>query len=365
MDNLPLSSQAIEKKIISGAQELAQKLNTEIEKGNDTFAFMIALGLAAFKDFLDIILTATLLGLIPGVNFGIGLFLTSFLFFFMYGKGYFLKWRLRFWFWVLGLIFDGFPGLAAFPTNSLLVLYAWRLAKKRAAKAKIKLKDISNLTAQEISSLNNDISILEDGASREDFHSAANYLLGIRGSAVDIKDKSKKETGNTTNRPPLINQFEGSKNPAEKAHQWTELDNHTFNPDNFYRIINEKGYNDLLESKTVRSSPSGTDPKMIGGINIGNRSTNFPSFSKGAPDESYIRKGSTNYILESDHPMHAKGEQSPVTGKRIVSKHWAYRPINPTTGHTETSLPQEAIKHIYKVGKDGSLHKRFPGPRSS
>ena len=154
----------VRKKIVSGAQSLAVKLNKEIEKGNDNTAFMLAILLAAFKDFLDIILTLTFVGLIPGVNFAVGLFLTSFLFFFMLGKGWFLKWRIRLWFWILGLFIDGLPAFSALPINTLLVLYAWRLTKKRKAKAEIKLKNLENLTSHEIDRLNNDISLLENAA---------------------------------------------------------------------------------------------------------------------------------------------------------------------------------------------------------
>ena len=93
-----IRSVAVEQRVINQARNLAGKLNKEIEKGNDNTAFLIALSLAALKDFLDIILTVSLIGLIPGVNFFLGLFLTSFLFFFMLSKGWFLKLRLKIWF---------------------------------------------------------------------------------------------------------------------------------------------------------------------------------------------------------------------------------------------------------------------------
>lgn len=161
MDNRITIRKGIGRKIIAEAQELAEKLNVEIEKGNDTGAFMTAILLAGFKDFMDFILTLMLIGLIPGVNFAVGLFLTSFLFFFMLGKGWFLKWRIRLWYWVLGLFVDGLPGFSALPINTLLVLYAWRLTKKRKAVAESKLRDLSHLTIHEINRLNNDISLLE------------------------------------------------------------------------------------------------------------------------------------------------------------------------------------------------------------
>lgn len=157
----------IKKIITSSAKLLAQKLNEEIEKGNDDRAFMIAMLLAGFKDFLDIVLTFLGIALIPGVSFMIGLFLTSFLFFFMLGKGWFLKWKIRLWFWVLGLFIDGLPAFSALPINVLLVLYAWRLTKKRAKKAQEKLKDLNNLTEKEIAELNKDISLLENAYDKE------------------------------------------------------------------------------------------------------------------------------------------------------------------------------------------------------
>lgn len=151
-------------KIISLAQGLAGKLNKEIEKGNDKTAFMIAVIIAAFKDFLDVMLTILLIGLIPGVNFAIGLFLTSFLFFFMLGKGWFLTMRLRIWYWILGLFIDGLPLFSTLPINTLLVLYAWRLVGKRKANAEITMKNLEHLTVQEINRLGNNISLLEKAA---------------------------------------------------------------------------------------------------------------------------------------------------------------------------------------------------------
>ena len=157
----------VEQKIIASAKNLALKLNVEIEKGNDTSAFMLALLLAAFKDFLDIILAIALIGLIPGVSFTFGLFLTSFLFFFMLGKGWFLTTRLRVWYWILGAFIDNLPGFNTLPINSLLVLYAWRLTKKRAEKGKLKLKNLSQLTEREVNALNNDIGLLETAYNTE------------------------------------------------------------------------------------------------------------------------------------------------------------------------------------------------------
>ncbi len=124
---------SIKQGIVHEARKLADKLNVEIEKGHDTTAFMIAVLLASFKDFLDIVLDFLVIGFIPGVSFAIGLFLTTFLFFFLLGKGWFLTTRIRIWFFVFGLFVDGLPLFNALPINTILVLYAWRLIKKRAS----------------------------------------------------------------------------------------------------------------------------------------------------------------------------------------------------------------------------------------
>ncbi|MEX2010416.1 MAG: hypothetical protein WD874_01265 [Parcubacteria group bacterium] len=181
-----MDSSFIQEKTIDAARELAGKLNREIAKGNDTQAFMLAMILASFKDFLDIILTFTLIGLIPGVNFTLGLFLTSFLFFFMLGKGWFLKLRIKIWFWVLGLLVDGLPAFSVLPMNTLLVAYAWRLAKKRGVTAQEKLHNLENLSTREVQRLNEDISLLEERRS------ILGYIVGHTEPATRNKTKHRK-----------------------------------------------------------------------------------------------------------------------------------------------------------------------------
>lgn len=142
----------------------------------------------------------------------------------------------------------------------------------------------------------------------------------------------------------------------ESAQNWDKIDTPEFSESNFYRIINESGYNDLINSGKVRSSPTGAKPTFhIKGSdpNIG-RPTPFPSFAKGKPDLTYLEKDSTNYILESEIPMHARGEVNPVTGHQIRGRHWAHRPLD-EEGQPRTELPIEEIKNIYKVDKDGDF----------
>lgn len=151
-----------EKFVVKAAERVAKKLNKMIETGHDDSAFMIALLLAAFKDFLDIILGILLIGLIPGVSFFIGLFLTSFMFFFMFGKGWFLKTRLKIWFWILGLFVDGLPVFSALPINVLLVLYAWRLTKKKMRKAEEDLDNLKEKTLEELEEIDKDTGIEDE-----------------------------------------------------------------------------------------------------------------------------------------------------------------------------------------------------------
>lgn len=154
----------------------------------------------------------------------------------------------------------------------------------------------------------------------------------------------------------LDEQAENLKKETEQQIEWVKLENHTFNEDNFYRVVDQKGFDDFQETGVVRSSVTGTDPKMVGRFNIGNRPTSFPSFDKGAPDLSYLRPEEDNYIFESSSPMYKRGEINPVTQKQIKGRHWAYRPIDITTGNVITELPKTLVKNIYKHDKLGDLY---------
>ncbi|MCF7865582.1 MAG: hypothetical protein K9M11_03700 [Candidatus Pacebacteria bacterium] len=150
-------------KIIEGARRLAERLNKEIEKGNDTGPFLVALGVAVLKDTMDIVLSFAVVGLVPGVGWAISLFVTTFLFFFMLGKGWFLSTRLRIWFWVLGFFVDGLPVFGDLPISSILVIYAWHLTKKKAEESSVKLKNLNRLTRRDMKRLNQTIHTLELG----------------------------------------------------------------------------------------------------------------------------------------------------------------------------------------------------------
>lgn len=150
------------KLITAAAERLAQKLNEEIARGHDTAAFSIALLLAAAKDGLDIFLAGILIGLVPFWGQIPGWFLTAFLAFFLWGKGWFLNTRIKVAWWVLGIFFDNLPVVNTLPMSILTVLYAWHIVRKRAAAAEKKLDKIKKLTEKEITALNENIALVDE-----------------------------------------------------------------------------------------------------------------------------------------------------------------------------------------------------------
>ncbi|MDP2656534.1 MAG: hypothetical protein Q8P11_03140 [bacterium] len=173
----------LEQRIIGQARALADKLNREIEKGNDSMAFMVALVLAACKDVIDLVpggligvismipvvgiaIAAALLPVLKAITTLTGFFFTGFIFFFLLGKGWFLTTRIKIIFWGLGLFMDNLPLIGELPMNIFVVLYAWRLVKKRARNGELKLRNLNNLTEKEIVALNKDISLLESDFSK-------------------------------------------------------------------------------------------------------------------------------------------------------------------------------------------------------
>ena len=145
-------------------------------------------------------------------------------------------------------------------------------------------------------------------------------------------------------------------NRQENEPVWIKLENHVFDENNFYRVVNEKGYQDFLEHNALRSSPDGTESMIVDNIEVGHRPTSFPSFDKGAPDKSYFDPESASYIFESAVPMYRRGESNPATGAEIRGRHWAYRALDPQTGETLKEIPRDKIINIYKREKDETLY---------
>ncbi len=307
--------------MVSAAEGLAQKLNKEIEKGNATGAFMIAILLATFKDILDIYLNAlniTFVGVLSGVEFVVSLFLTSFLFFFMLSKGWFLKTRIKIWYWILSIFFEGLPGFSLLPISTLLVLYAWRLAKKRKANAEIKLENLDNLTAQEINSLNNDIGSLEDGVvNRDTYKYRGQYQINnttenrtspsrtdrttqYQNSMNNVLDLQKKTTQIQQERSP-------DKNSIAEGGPLIGSDIPTYS-DKIYRQIQGPGalgaLEDIDESGYVRSSITASKDREIPNPRGHGNPHVYWTRGKEGKMHSVPRDG---YVLEAPHEVAQQG----------------------------------------------------------
>ena len=154
------------KSILGLAERLAQKLNHEIEKGNDTGAFTIALILAIAKDALDGFLDFMLIGLIPVIGALPGIFISLTLTFFLLRKGWFLKTQAKVVWWVVTLVFDNIPFVNAAPLSTIQVLLAWRNVKKKAHNAKVTLANLDNLSSSELEEIDTDINTLDNYLSQ-------------------------------------------------------------------------------------------------------------------------------------------------------------------------------------------------------
>jgi hypothetical protein len=120
---------------------------------------------------------------------------------------------------------------------------------------------------------------------------------------------------------------------------------HFNNPNKFYRVVTgDASFNDIVESGVVRAR-SGIPSRIVGGIDIGNRSTPFPSFSKGSAAISYARGEKNHYIIETI-------DQSfkPST----LGRHGKGTTMFPTdiNGDFIKSLPGNAV-NVYKHLGDG------------
>ena len=76
------------------------------------------------------------------------------------------------------------------------------------------------------------------------------------------------------------------------------------NPNSYYRVVGEDAVEDLVTSGLVRSK--GARPKIVSeGINLGNRPTAFPSFSKGKISMEYAKGLDKHAIIKTDRAMAA------------------------------------------------------------
>jgi hypothetical protein len=146
----------VEISVTNAAKSLVDKLNKKIAMGEETTAFSIALLIAVIKDSMDIILDLAIIGLFPIIGQLIGYFVSTFLFFFLLGKGWILNKKLKIMYWILGFFFDNLPLFNALPVSTLNVLYAWRVVRKNGEKAKKTKAMFKELTEKQIEELNNE-----------------------------------------------------------------------------------------------------------------------------------------------------------------------------------------------------------------
>ena len=192
------AKQNIRNYITDAGKRLAEKLNEEIARGNEDVAFFIALNIALFKDFQDIILALVGLGEIPLLGEILGLFCFVCLTLIMFQKGWFLKTRLRVMWWVLGFFIDNLPLFSILPIETLLVLYAWHLVKKRSKAAQKKLEILHKLTEKEIENLNNDIGLVDNQFTNQGRLSGYSKKL-IKEAKTTIKSRTKEEAESAQN----------------------------------------------------------------------------------------------------------------------------------------------------------------------
>jgi len=115
---------------IKAATELALKHREAIEKGHFS-PFIPALAMAIAKDCL--------FDIVPIIGNLLGLFITVYLFVFLWGKGI---WKVRIVIFLLSL-FDIIPAVNLIPFSTICVLYAYSQAKKHATEAEENLKELN------------------------------------------------------------------------------------------------------------------------------------------------------------------------------------------------------------------------------
>ncbi len=148
-----------EKSVFEVAERVAKKLNKLIEDGHDSTAFFIAILLAALKDFVDLGLNFVLIGMFPILGQLPGLFISAVLMYFLWGKGWFNKTKIKIIWWVFGLFFDNLPLLNTMPITVFTVLMAWHVVRKKARKAEEDLEELNEKTIEELEEIEKETEI--------------------------------------------------------------------------------------------------------------------------------------------------------------------------------------------------------------
>lgn len=139
------------------SKKLAKKLNQEISRGHENWVFVLVIVLTLIK---------TPISFIPIFGQAISLIITGTIYLLMKNKGFLLKSKIKFVWWLLfgGITFIQilpFMGPASLPLDIAVIFYAWYLVKKRMRKAESKLAILGQLTIDEMTALNENIDLLD------------------------------------------------------------------------------------------------------------------------------------------------------------------------------------------------------------
>lgn len=121
---------------------------------------------------------------------------------------------------------------------------------------------------------------------------------------------------------------------------------HFTNPDNAYRIVvGDEAFNDILDSGRVRTNSKNKNiQKGEGLIDVTNRPTLFPSFSKGKISEEYANNNDNHYIIETSDPS-----IQPSTSRRH-GRGTTYFPTDRETGKHLESLDANKVNVYQHIG---------------
>lgn len=135
------------------------------------------------------------------------------------------------------------------------------------------------------------------------------------------------------------------------------------NPDAFYRVVGNDAVEDALSSGLIRNKQS-VNQNIPGTINIGDRPTAYPSFSKGKISTEYAKGLTEHGLIETNRPMnvsnlgrHGKGttqfpvdntgnyiKEFPVEQSKIYKQDWL-------KGYKEIDVPKQQFKSEINWGK--------------
>lgn len=144
--------------VLKLAQRVAAKLNKLIDQGHENWAFTIILTLSIIKDIgftilLDKLLKLLGIGFIPLIADVGPLFVSAVLFYFAWGKGWFMGTKAKIWIWIAGGFVEVVDVIGFVPTTTISTLLTWRLIRKKAKEAERHMEKLHTKTLAELESL--------------------------------------------------------------------------------------------------------------------------------------------------------------------------------------------------------------------